>query len=81
MVQRVKANDGSQSNGELDVWMDGEQVLDMDGLRFMTNNQGIDTAYFSTFHGGYGSDWWPDHNVNAYFDDFVVSTNAADVGL
>ena len=81
MVQRVKANDGSQSNGEVDVWMDGEQVLDLDGLKFMTGNQGIDTAYFSTFHGGYGSDWWPDHNVNASFDDFVVSTNAADVGL
>ncbi len=81
MVQRVKANDGSQSNGEIDVWMDGEQVLDMDGLRFMTNNQGIDTAYFSTFHGGNGSDWWPDNNVSASFDDFVVSTNAADVGL
>ena len=81
MIQRVKVNDGSQSNGEIDVWMDNEQVLDLDGLRFMTNNQGIDTTYFSTFHGGSGSDWWPGHDVNAYFDDFVVSTNAADVGL
>ena len=81
MIQRVKVNDGSQSNGEIDVWMDNEQVLDLDGLQFMTNNQGIDTAFFSTFHGGYGSDWWPEKNDNAYFDDFVVSTNAADVGL
>ena len=81
MIQRVKVNDGSQSNGEIDVWMDNEQVLDLDGLRFMTNNQGIDTTYFSTFHGGSGSDWWPEQDVNAYFDDFVVSTNAADVGL
>ncbi|MGB5713450.1 MAG: polysaccharide lyase [Waterburya sp.] len=81
MVQRVKVNDGSQSNGEIDVWMDNEQVLDLDNLRFMTNNQGIDTTFFSTFHGGYGSDWWPEKNDNAYFDDFVVSTNAADVGL
>ena len=81
MVQRVKVNDGYQSNGEIDVWMDGEQVLDMDNLRFMTNGKGIDTAYFSTFHGGNGSEWWPDKNDNAYFDDFVVSTNAADVGL
>ena len=81
LIQRVKVNDGSQSNGEIDVWMDGEQVLDMDNLKFMTNGQGIDTTYFSTFHGGYGSDWWPEKNDNAYFDDFVVSTNAADVGL
>ena len=81
MIQRVKVNDGYQSNGEIDVWMDGEQVLDMDNLKFMTDGGGIDTAYFSTFHGGYGSDWWPEKNDNAYFDDFVVSTNAADVGL
>ncbi len=80
MIQRVKVNDGSQSNGEIDVWMDNEQVLDLDGLRF-TNGQGIDTTYFSTFHGGSGSDWWPEQDTNAYFDDFVVSTNAADVGL
>ena len=80
MIQRVKVNDGGQSNGEIDVWMDNEQVLDLDGVRF-TNGQGIDTTYFSTFHGGSGSDWWPGHDTNAYFDDFVVSTNAADVGL
>jgi hypothetical protein len=81
LVQRVKTNNGNQSNGEIDVWMDKEQVLSMDNLKFMTNNQGIDTMYFSTFHGGYGSDWWPEKEVNAHFDDFVVSTNAHDVGL
>lgn len=81
LIQRVRTNDGTQANGEVDVWLDNEQVLSIDNLRFATNNQGIDTAYFSTFHGGNGSEWWPDQNVNAYFDDFVVSTNAADVGL
>ncbi len=81
LVQRVKMNDGSSSNGEIDVWMDKEQVLSKDNLKFMTNNQGIDTMFFSTFHGGNGSDWWPEKEVNAHFDDFVVSTNAHDVGL
>ena len=81
LVQRVKVNDGSKSNGEIDVWMDDEQVLSKDNLKFMTNNKGIDTMYFSTFHGGYGSDWWPEKEVNAHFDDFVVSTEASDVGL
>jgi hypothetical protein len=80
MIQRVQVNDAGQNNGEMDVWMDKEQVLDLDGLKF-NNGQGIDTAYFSSFHGGNGSDWWPEQEVNAYFDDFVVSTNAADVGL
>ncbi len=80
LVQRVEVNDAGLANGEIDVWMDNEKVLDIDGLR-LNNGQGIDTAYFSTFHGGYGSDWWPGQSVNAHFDDFVVSTNAADVGL
>ena len=80
MIQRVRVNDGGQANGEIDVWMDNEQVLDMDGLR-LTNGQGVDTMFFSSFHGGNGSDWWPEQEVNAYFDDFVVSTNPTDVGL
>ena len=81
ITQRVRINDGNQSNGSLDVWMDQEQVLSKDNIKFVTDGQQIDRAYFSTFHGGSGSDWWPEKDVNAYFDDFVVSTNAADVGL
>ncbi len=81
ITQRVRINDGNQSNGEVDVWMDQEQVLSRDNLQFVTNGQEIDTMFFNTFHGGSGSDWWPENDVNAYFDDFVVSTNAADVGL
>ncbi len=81
LIQRVKINDGSQANGEIDVWMDGEQVLSIDELRFVTNNQRIDNLFFSTFHGGNSSDWWPDDTVYSYWDDFVVSTNPADVGL
>ncbi len=81
ITQRVRINDGNQSNGEVDVWMDQEQVLSRDNLQFVTNGQEIDTMFFNTFHGGSGSDWWPENDVNAYFDNFVVSTNAADVGL
>ena len=81
LIQRVKINDGNQSNGEVDVWLDGEQVLSIDDLRFVNNNQGIDSLYFSTFHGGSGSEWLPEREVYSYWDDFVVSTNAADVGL
>lgn len=81
LVQRVRINDGTLSNGEIDVWMDKEQVLDLDNLKFVTNNDGVDSLYFSSFHGGNGSEWWPERDVSAYFDDFVVSTNASDVGL
>ncbi|MDJ0634325.1 MAG: cellulose binding domain-containing protein [Xenococcaceae cyanobacterium MO_188.B29] len=81
LVQRVRLNDGKKSNGEIDVWMDGEQTLSLDGLKFVTNNKGIDSLMFSTFYGGSGRDWWPDRQVHSYFDDFVISTNASDVGL
>ena len=81
MIQRLKINDSDTSNGEIEVWMDKEKVLDMDELRFVTNGRGIDQFYFNTFHGGNGSSWWPDQNVDAYFDDFIISTNPADVGL
>ncbi|MBE9167222.1 cellulose binding domain-containing protein [Pleurocapsales cyanobacterium LEGE 06147] len=81
LVQRVQINDGNQSNGEIDIWMDKEKVLSLDNLKFVTNNKGIDTVFFNTFHGGSSSDWWPEREVYAYFDDFVVSTNASDVGL
>ncbi|MGK7934937.1 MAG: polysaccharide lyase [Xenococcaceae cyanobacterium] len=81
LVQRVRINDGNQANGEIDVWMDGEQVLSIDELRFVTNNQGIDALLFSTFHGGNTDEWLPDHTVYSYWDDFIVSPNAADVGL
>ena len=81
LIQRVRINDGNQANGEIDVWMDGEQVLSLDELRFVTNNQGIDALLFSTFHGGSTDEWLPDHTVYSYWDDFIVSPNAADVGL
>ena len=80
-VQRVRINDGDRSNGEIDVWMDGERVLDLNELRFVTNNRGIDALMFSTFHGGSTDDWLPERTVYSYWDDFIVSPNAADVGL
>lgn len=81
LVQRVKINDGDRSNGEIDVWMDREKVLSNRNFKFVTNGQGVNRVFFSTFHGGYGEAWWPSEDVYAYFDDFVVSNRAADVGL
>ena len=81
LIQRVKINDGSKSNGEVDVWMDGDRVLSLDGMKFVTNNKGIDGLLFSSFHGGHSSDWYPDQTQHSYFDDFIVSTDASDVGL
>lgn len=81
LVQRVRVNDDNKSNGEVDVWVDQEQVLSQKNLKFVTNGQGVDRLYFSTFHGGAGKEWWPSKDVYAYFDDFVISTKPFDVGL
>ncbi|GFE63194.1 polysaccharide lyase [Litoreibacter roseus] len=79
LVQRVQVNDTGRANGEIDVWMDGSQVVSVDGLRFQTDNSGIDSLYMSTFYGGSGSGWWPDQETQAFFDDFLVTTNPDDV--
>lgn len=81
LTQRVRINDGNKRNGSMDVWMDGEQVLDIDGLQFVNNNKGVDSVMFSTFHGGNSKGFLPDSTVFSYYDDFVVSGNARDVGL
>lgn len=81
LVQRVRINDNQESNGEIEVWMDGEKVLSENNLKFVTNGLGVDRLFFSTFHGGSGEEWWPSEDVYAYFDDFVVSVRAEDVGL
>lgn len=81
LIQRVKINDGDRANGEIDVWMNGEQVLDIDDLQFVSNNKGIDALMFSTFHGGNSKDFLPEREVHSYFDEIVISTNASDVGL
>jgi cellulase/cellobiase CelA1 len=81
LVQRVQVNSGNSANGEVEVWFDGEQVLDLDGLQFVDDGSQIDRFYFSSFFGGSTDGWLPDHDVSAYFDDVVISTDAADVGL
>ncbi len=81
LTQRVTVNDQGRSNGEVAVWMDGVQVLDLDELRFVTDGSGVDRLYFSSFFGGGDDGWLPDDDVSAYFDDIVVSTDPADVGL
>jgi len=81
MTQRVRINDGNQSNGSVEVWLDNRKVLSRNNLKFVNNGNKIDSFYFSTFHGGSGSTWWPRYTTYAYFDDFIVSTNRSDVGL
>lgn len=80
LVQRVKLNEVGDENGEIEVWMDGEQMLDLTGLELTTTDTQINKAMLDSFFGG-NRDWFPEKNQRAFFDDFVISTNPADVGL
>ncbi|PIB37044.1 hypothetical protein BFP72_17350 [Reichenbachiella sp. 5M10] len=79
ITERVKINSGNKKNGEIEIWVNGQQVLSKTGLRFVNDGSLIDNFYFSTFHGGAGQDWAPDADCYIWFDDLVVSTRKADV--
>ncbi|MEM9265688.1 MAG: DUF4347 domain-containing protein [Cyanobacteria bacterium P01_F01_bin.13] len=79
ITQHIKLNTNSQANGVLETWVDGKKVQSRSDLRLRLGNKGkIDSFYFSTFHGGKGSDWAPRVNSKAFFDSFVISKNAPD---
>ncbi|MFW5785230.1 MAG: polysaccharide lyase [Chitinispirillaceae bacterium] len=74
--QYVGINDVGKENGQLYVWIDGKQVLELDDVLYRTvdNDAGrIGGFYFSTFHGGNTPDWGPKNDSYAQFDGFVVA--------
>lgn len=75
MVQRVKINTGNNNDGEVEVWMDGEQVLLRTNLRFVNNGNKVDRFYFNTFHGGDDVSWAPSSTVWTYFDNIMITTD------
>ncbi len=79
VTERVRINSGDAHDGEVELWIDGERVLWEDGLRFVTNGDGVDTFYFSTFHGGNTPDWAPTHDSTIHFDDFKIGPTRASV--
>lgn len=81
ITQRIKTNDAGEANGEIDVWLNGDLVVDLDGVRLSNNDQPIDVFYLSSFYGGGSREWLPENDTTAYFDNIVISTEAEDVGL
>ncbi|MFW5774918.1 MAG: polysaccharide lyase [Chitinivibrionales bacterium] len=80
--QYVCVNDIGEENGALRVWFDNELVLDRADVVFRTvdNSAGkVGGCYFSTFHGGSGSEWAPRVDSYAQFDGFVMAPSR--VGL
>jgi hypothetical protein len=80
IAERVKINsDGNTYDGEVQVWVNGVEVLHKTGLRFTSNGDVVDNFYISTFHGGSNDDWCPTDTCHIWFDDITIGTTYDDV--
>ena len=80
--QYINVGTPGEDDGQLKVWIDGVQRLDIDDMRFwdVENDYGlIGGVYFSTFHGGNTSSWAPLVDSYAQYDGIVMARNR--VGL
>ncbi len=81
IAQRVKINTGSNHDGEVEVWVNGQKVLLLEGLRFVTDGSLIDNFYISTFHGGDTPNWAPAIDSYMWIDDLVVADQYEEVAF
>jgi len=78
--ERVKINSsGDAHDGEVQAWVDGKEVLSINGLRFTTNGDNVDKLYFSTFHGGNDQTWVPTETCHIWYDDIRIGTDREEV--
>ena len=78
VVQQVKVNTLSagtaNADGELRVWVDGVEAATVTGLRFVSNGDLVDRAYFSSFAGGADTTFAPKNDGYIHYDDLEVAT-------
>ena len=83
LTERVKVNTISNGkankDGEVQVWFNGKEVLNLKGLRLVSNETQVDNFYFSTFHGGNTKEWAPKNTCWIWYDDLIVSARKEDV--
>lgn len=72
LKQRIKINTANNKDGQVQVWMDGEEVLLRTGIRFVNNGAKVDRFYFNTFHGGGDPSWAPSITSYACFDNIDI---------
>lgn len=72
--QRIDAGEPGKRNAVIEVEVNGETKLRLDGLELHGTRYGpVDSFLFSTFYGGNSWDWAPPENTSISFDDFVIS--------
>lgn len=73
--QEVKLNDVGQKNGFVKVWINEQQVLDLQGITYRTvdnRETRIGQVVFNTFYGG-DETWGPGFETTSLFDNFVLA--------
>ena len=72
ITERVRINSGNNNDGEVQLWINGEEALLRTDIRFVNNGNLVDTFYFSTFHGGADSSWSPSVDCYIWYDDLRI---------
>lgn len=72
--QRVVLNDPERANGVLQVWLNGQLVLDQRDLKYRdTTELKIEGLFFSTFFGGGDQTWATPVEQRIEFSAFAIS--------
>ncbi|GAA1551953.1 hypothetical protein GCM10009827_085750 [Dactylosporangium maewongense] len=83
LVQRLRVNTvtagSANADGEIDIWYNGVQAASIRGLRFVTNADQVDKAYFSSFAGGATASFAPANDSWIWYDDLKVSNTRGDI--
>ncbi|CAE6532689.1 unnamed protein product [Rhizoctonia solani] len=68
IAERVRLNDVGCANGVIQLWANGELVVDIQGLEIRVDEEVVFRgAHFQTFFGGKGEDWASTKDQRAYF--------------
>lgn len=77
----VRGQRAGQANkdGEIEVFDNGKPAAGVNGLRFVTNEDQVNKAYFDSFAGGATEEFAPRNDSYIWYDDVKVSTDPADI--
>ncbi|KAJ2927099.1 hypothetical protein H1R20_g9979, partial [Candolleomyces eurysporus] len=74
VAERVKLNDAGQSNGEIELFVNGRSVINVSGLVLRTSNAGkFRGMQMQTFFGGSKPEFASPKDQDVYFSDFSVA--------
>lgn len=83
VVQRLQVNTVTNGHanpdGEIEIWYNGQAGAKITGLRFVSNSDKVDKAYFATFYGGGTPDYAPTHDSYIWYDDVKASPYRSDM--